>query len=62
MLNKLRLVQKDLQQSSYMKTLSQDLGVLLLINDKGTHFINQTIETLMKEYIMDHHKSSSYHP
>ena len=35
---------------------------ITLIIDKGTHLINQTIETIMKEYMIDHCKSSSYHP
>ena len=33
-----------------------------LISDQGTHFINQTIETLLREFIIDHHKTSAYHP
>ena len=35
---------------------------LTLISDQGTHFINQTIETLLKEFLIDHHRTSSYHP
>jgi transposase InsO family protein len=35
---------------------------LNLISDQGTHFINQTIETLFKEFLIDHHKTSRYHP
>ena len=35
---------------------------LTLISDQGTHFINQTIETLLKEFLIDHHKTSTYHP
>lgn len=35
---------------------------IILISDRGTLFINKTIETPMKEYMVDHHKSSSYHP
>ena len=31
------------------------------ISDRGTHFINQTIETIMKENMIDHHEISSYH-
>ena len=30
---------------------------LTLISDQGTHFINQTIETLLKEFLIDHHKT-----
>ena len=35
---------------------------LTLISDKGSHFINQTIQILLKEFLIDHHKSSAYHP
>ena len=35
---------------------------LTLISDQGTHFINQTIETLLKEFLIDHHKTLAYHP
>ena len=35
---------------------------LTLISDQVTHFINQTIETLLKEFLIDHHRTSSYHP
>jgi hypothetical protein len=33
-----------------------------LINDQGTHFIRNTIETLIAEFMIQHHKSSPYHP
>ena len=35
---------------------------LTLISDQGKHFINNTIETLLKEFLIDHHKTSTYHP
>ena len=35
---------------------------LTLISDQGTPFINQTIQILLKEFLIDHHKSSAYHP
>lgn len=35
---------------------------LTLISDGGTHLINKTIENLLKEYKIEHHKISSYHP
>ena len=35
---------------------------LTLASDRCTHLINQTIETLLKKYMIHHHKSLSYHP
>ena len=35
---------------------------LTLISDQGSHFINHTIQILLKEFLIDHHKSSAYHP
>ena len=35
---------------------------LTLISDQGSHFINQTIQIMLKEFLIDHHKSSAYHP
>ena len=35
---------------------------LILISDRGTHFINQTIETLLKEHKIDNYKNLAYHP
>ena len=35
---------------------------LTLISDQGTHFINQTIETLLKKFLIDNHRTSAYHP
>ena len=31
-------------------------------SDQGTHFINQTIATLTRSFLIQHHKSSPYHP
>lgn len=31
------------------------------ISDRGTHFINHTIELLLKEFMIDLHKISAYH-
>ena len=35
---------------------------LTLISDQGTHFINQTSETLLKEFLIVHHRPLAYHP
>ena len=46
----------------YEKIITRFRCPLNLISDHGTHFINQTIETLLKEFLIDHHKTSTYHP
>ena len=46
----------------YEKIITRFRCPLNLISDQGTHFINQTIETLLKEFLIDHHKTSAYHP
>jgi transposase InsO family protein len=33
-----------------------------LTNDQGAHFISSTIATLTTEFLIQHHKSSPYHP
>jgi transposase InsO family protein len=33
-----------------------------LTSDQGSHFINETIATLTREFIIQHHKNSPYHP
>jgi transposase InsO family protein len=32
------------------------------MSDKGTHFINKTIEALSQEFEIRHQKSTPYHP
>jgi hypothetical protein len=33
-----------------------------LVNDQGTHLINRTIEILIQEFMITHHKSTTYYP
>ena len=46
----------------YENTITRFGCPLTLISDQGTHFINRTIETLLKEFLIDHHRTSAYHP
>ena len=32
-----------------------------LISDRGTHFCNQTVETLLRKYNVTHKESTAYH-
>jgi hypothetical protein len=32
-----------------------------LVSDQGSHFINKTIEMLVEEFIISHHKSTTYY-
>ncbi len=32
-----------------------------LVNDQGNHFINKTIKVLVEEFIIVHHKSTTYY-
>jgi hypothetical protein len=34
----------------------------VLMSDQGTHFINNTIHAMTKEFEVHHHKSTLYHP
>ncbi len=33
-----------------------------LVSDQGSHFINKTIEILVEEFMIAHHKSTTYYP
>jgi hypothetical protein len=33
-----------------------------LISDQGTHFVNETIQVLLKKFLIDHRKTTAYHP
>lgn len=33
-----------------------------IVSDRGTHFINETIERMLKDYFIKHRKSTPYHP
>lgn len=33
-----------------------------LISDQGTNFLNETIESLLKTFMVQHKKSNLYHP
>ena len=46
----------------YEKIITRFGCPLTLISYQGTLFINKTIETLLKEFLIDHHKTSTYHP
>ena len=34
----------------------------ILMSDKGTHFLNETISTMLEEFQVYHQKSMLYHP
>jgi transposase InsO family protein len=34
----------------------------IMMNDQGTHFINNTIEAMIEEFEVYHQKSTAYHP
>ena len=35
---------------------------LTLISDQGTHFVNRTIQVLLKKFLIDHRRKKAYHP
>jgi hypothetical protein len=36
--------------------------LVTLISDQGTHFINETIQFLLKNFLIDHRRTTTYHP
>ena len=34
----------------------------ILMSDRGTHFLNETISTILEEFQVYHQKSTPYHP
>jgi hypothetical protein len=38
------------------------MGVLHVVNDNGSHFINDIIEILTIEFMITHHTSITYYP
>lgn len=46
----------------YENIISRFVFPITLISGRGNHFINYTIDILLKEFIVDHHKISTYHP
>ena len=54
---------KEVAAKSISENIITKFGFpITLISDRGTHFINKTIKTLVKEYMIDHHKSLAYQP
>lgn len=35
---------------------------LVLIGDRGTYFVNGMIEVLIKKFMIEHRKTTTYHP
>ena len=48
--------------SSFQNIISRFGCPVILMSDQGTHFLNRTIEALMEEFQIQHHKSTPYHP
>jgi transposase InsO family protein len=47
----------------FFRMLLPGLVVLTsLTSDQGAHFLSETIATLTREFFIQHHKSSPYHP
>jgi transposase InsO family protein len=60
-------VVKDCSETTIARFIFDDIithfGCLkTLMSDQGTHFINNTIEALTREFEFHHQKSTPYHP
>jgi transposase InsO family protein len=46
----------------YLNIITRFGCPLTLINDQGTHFVNETIHVLIKKFLIDHRRTMTYHP
>ena len=46
----------------FEQMLTQFGCLKILMSDRGTHFLNETISTLTEEFQVYHQKSTPYHP
>jgi len=46
----------------YENMITQISCPMILVSDRGTHFINGTIEVLTKDFMFEHRKTIAYHP
>lgn len=58
---------KDFSVTTTMKFIFEYIlshfGCLkILMSDRGSHFLNETITSFLEEFEMYHHKSMPYHP
>jgi transposase InsO family protein len=58
---------KDCSENTAVRFIFDDIIIIfgcpnILMSDQGTHFINNTIESLTQEFEVHHQKSTPYHP